>query len=106
MKCLVETDVSLPARFLFEWLSPPFDAGHWMPDMMQWACVEHATTKPSKSDRKSKDATSIVCLNWCILQGMCCRNQRWKFSNDVTVGFYHMFFNTWECFGEPHFDLT
>ena len=31
-----------------------------MPDMMQWACVEHATTKPSKSDRKSKDATGFL----------------------------------------------
>jgi len=45
-------------RFLFEWLSPPFDAGHWMPDMMQWACVDHACSR--KADRKSKDWPGMV----------------------------------------------
>ena len=51
-------------RFLFEWLSPPFDAGHWMPDMMHWACVDHACRK---AERKSKAGMvllegDLVCL--------------------------------------------
>jgi len=52
---LEHRDARKPRMFLFEWLSPPFDAGHWMPDMMQWACVDHACSR--KADRKSKELT-------------------------------------------------
>lgn len=45
----------VPRMFLFEWLSPPFDAGHWMPEMMHWAAVEHAAV-PGGS-KKSREVT-------------------------------------------------
>lgn len=36
--------------FVLEWLDPPFDGGHWIPDMMHWAGVQPAIIK---ADRKS-----------------------------------------------------
>eukprot|EP00438_Fugacium_kawagutii_P029550 Skav201251 [mRNA] locus=scaffold1492:9324:11258:+ [translate_table: standard] len=49
-----DSTLPTPRMYLLEWLSPPFDAGHWMPDMMQWACVDFAATK---SRRKSGEVT-------------------------------------------------
>lgn len=34
-----------PKLFLLEWLDPPFDGGHWIPEMMDYACVSHALPK-------------------------------------------------------------
>jgi diphthamide synthase (EF-2-diphthine--ammonia ligase)/ABC-type Fe3+-hydroxamate transport system substrate-binding protein len=43
-----------PRMLLLEWLDPPFDAGHWMPDMMECAKVCNAF---GKTERKSKQRT-------------------------------------------------
>ena len=43
---------SKPTVLFFEWLSPPFDAGHWIPDMLeQSGCV--SAVPWSKNTRKS-----------------------------------------------------
>lgn len=44
----------LPRMLLLEWLDPPFDAGHWMVDMMEHA---HVTNAFSTLQRKSKQRT-------------------------------------------------
>lgn len=45
-----------PSMFLLEWLDPPFDAGHWIPDMMEYAVVKPSVVK-NKMGRKSKIIT-------------------------------------------------
>lgn len=43
-----------PKVFLLEWLDPPFDGGHWIPEMMDYAGVEQALPK---QEVKSKAMT-------------------------------------------------
>jgi hypothetical protein len=38
-----------PTLLLLEWLDPPFDGGHWIPQMMERAGVETARPKVTKS---------------------------------------------------------
>jgi iron complex transport system substrate-binding protein len=42
-----------PRMFLLEWLDPPFDGGHWIPHMMEWAGVQPAGGKPESTKKKS-----------------------------------------------------
>ncbi|KAL7540376.1 hypothetical protein ACHAXR_010054 [Thalassiosira sp. AJA248-18] len=48
-----------PTVLFFEWMDPPFDAGHWIPDMVkQSGCSSAAALSCSKNTRKS------VQLSW------------------------------------------
>jgi iron complex transport system substrate-binding protein len=55
-----KASVSRPRMLLLEWLDPPFDGGHWIPEMMNYAGVEcidsskEATVQNSSAPRKSK----------------------------------------------------
>jgi diphthamide synthase (EF-2-diphthine--ammonia ligase) len=62
-ECKDETSDDDPAAttrvLLLEWLDPPFDGGHWIPDMMHYAGVEMvnvgATTTPTSSADSEKN---------------------------------------------------
>jgi diphthamide synthase (EF-2-diphthine--ammonia ligase)/ABC-type Fe3+-hydroxamate transport system substrate-binding protein len=66
-----------PRIFLLEWLDPPFDGGHWIPHMMEWAGVQSAGgEKPELSTKKVKS----VVISWtdveeadadCLLVACC-----------------------------------
>ena len=41
-----------PSLLLLEWLDPPFDGGHWIPQMMDFACVEKALPKETEKSQQ------------------------------------------------------
>ena len=43
-----------PIIVVLEWLDPPFYGGHWILDMMDYACVTNALGHPAGSSKKSK----------------------------------------------------
>ncbi|CAB9523577.1 chromosome 1 open reading frame 53 [Seminavis robusta] len=49
--------LSKPKLLMLEWLSPPFSGGHWVHDMMDYACVESAMPATG-SNKKSP------CISW------------------------------------------
>lgn len=52
---------SQPRALLLEWLDPPFDGGHWIVDMMEWACVSPALPKAqAKSSMIAWDAVRVA----------------------------------------------
>jgi diphthamide synthase (EF-2-diphthine--ammonia ligase)/ABC-type Fe3+-hydroxamate transport system substrate-binding protein len=74
-----------PRMFLLEWLDPPFDGGHWIPHMMEWAGVQSAAggskskTEQSESKSESTKVKSAV-ISWtdveeadadCLLVACC-----------------------------------
>lgn len=69
-----------PRMLLLEWLDPPFDAGHWMPDMMERACVRNALVQ---TERKSKERTweEVAATDPDVVLISCCGfdlNRNWN----------------------------
>ena len=52
-----ENNAALPSVLLLEWLDPPFYGGHWILDMMDYACVTNARVQSAGSSKKSKTMT-------------------------------------------------
>jgi ABC-type Fe3+-hydroxamate transport system substrate-binding protein/diphthamide synthase (EF-2-diphthine--ammonia ligase) len=50
-KDAADSSSSWPRVLILEWLDPPFDAGHWTYQMMDFACVQSA--RPHKETHKS-----------------------------------------------------
>jgi iron complex transport system substrate-binding protein len=48
-----------PRVFCMEWLAPPYNTGHWMPELVEMACGE------DRLSRKGKDSTRI---SWEAIQ--------------------------------------
>jgi diphthamide synthase (EF-2-diphthine--ammonia ligase) len=59
-RCTSENDNNKrPRVLLLEWLDPPFDAGHWMLDLMEYACVESALAQ-----RQQKTTIKSTSIPW------------------------------------------
>lgn len=48
-----------PRMFLLEWLDPPFDGGHWIPEMMEYAGVLAAAANVGKAKSTTKKSVVI-----------------------------------------------
>jgi diphthamide synthase (EF-2-diphthine--ammonia ligase)/ABC-type Fe3+-hydroxamate transport system substrate-binding protein len=57
-----DSDRPEPRMYLLEWLDPPFDGGHWIPDMFQWAGVQPAGEKTESVKKKS------VVISWTTVE--------------------------------------
>jgi diphthamide synthase (EF-2-diphthine--ammonia ligase)/ABC-type Fe3+-hydroxamate transport system substrate-binding protein len=70
-----------PRIFLLEWLDPPFDGGHWIPHMMEWAGVQSAGgAKPKAEQSELSTKVKSVVISWtdveeadadCLLVACC-----------------------------------
>jgi diphthamide synthase (EF-2-diphthine--ammonia ligase)/ABC-type Fe3+-hydroxamate transport system substrate-binding protein len=72
-----------PRIFLLEWLDPPFDGGHWIPHMMEWAGVQSAadgSNKPKTDQSELSTKKKSVVISWtdvedadadCLLVACC-----------------------------------
>jgi hypothetical protein len=47
-----------PRLLLLEWLDPPFDGGHWVPEMISYAGCDSAAATPPPSSSSSDGATT------------------------------------------------
>lgn len=69
--CQQEKDLEAPSVLLLEWLDPPFDGGHWILQMMDYACVRPAVAKTSvKSQEISWESVSKADPD-CLLVACC-----------------------------------
>ena len=55
--CHIEKDTALPSVLVLEWIDPPFYGGHWILDMMDYACVTNARVQSAASSKKSQTMT-------------------------------------------------
>lgn len=60
-----------PSLLLLEWLDPPFDGGHWIPQMMDLACVEMALPKETEKSQQITWA-SVADANPDVIVIACC----------------------------------
>jgi diphthamide synthase (EF-2-diphthine--ammonia ligase)/ABC-type hemin transport system substrate-binding protein len=47
-----DKEIPKPSLLLLEWLDPPFDGGHWIPQMMECASVETALPKVTEKSQQ------------------------------------------------------
>jgi len=70
-------DDDRPSAFLLEWLDPPFDGGHWIPDMMEWAAIRPAlaasandgATNNNSSNSSKRISRKSKAVPWSAVHG-------------------------------------
>ena len=84
---LAKPSSPLQKVFLLEWLDPPFDGGHWIPDMIRFAGLEPALTKTETKSavvewdaiHKAKpDVLLVACCGMDLQRNISDAQKYWK----------------------------
>jgi diphthamide synthase (EF-2-diphthine--ammonia ligase)/ABC-type hemin transport system substrate-binding protein len=67
-----EAPIKKPRVLLLEWLDPPFDGGHWVPQMMEYSGVEQACPKSAESKSVSLSWQQIRDCQPGVVVVACC----------------------------------
>ena len=82
-RCYLKYQSACPKIAFLDWLDPPFAAGHWVPDMIEWLGAKSALAQPGQPSYQS-DWGDIVGSDPDLIIAACCGFEETRASRVAT----------------------